>query len=119
MTMMMMMGLFLLLLMMRLLLFLMMMMMMMMKKFSKLFFFFFSFFSNLVFFSSFLSIPIVQATGKLDKNALPPFEKESEEDTDNGVLPSTETEKTVAAMWTKVLKIRHVDTEESFFDLGG
>lgn len=65
------------------------------------------------------SIPIVQATGKLDKNALPPFEKESEGDADSGLLPSTETEKSVAAMWTKVLKIRHVDTEESFFDLGG
>lgn len=67
----------------------------------------------------FSSIPIVQATGKLDKNALPPFEKESEGDADSGLLPSTEAEKSVAAMWTKVLKIRHVDTEESFFDLGG
>lgn len=68
----------------------------------------------------FSSIPIVQATGKLDKNALPPFEKDqSEGDADSGLLPSTETEKSVAAMWTKVLKIRHVDTEESFFDLGG
>jgi hypothetical protein len=65
------------------------------------------------------SIPIVQATGKLDKNALPPFDKDSSDEDQSLMSPSTETEKIVSVMWINVLKMRHVDIEESFFDLGG
>lgn len=67
----------------------------------------------------FLSIFIVQVIGKFDKNVLFFFEKELEGDVDSGLLLLIEIEKLVAVMWIKVLKIRYVDIEESFFDLGG
>lgn len=67
----------------------------------------------------FLSIFIVQVIGKFDKNVLFFFEKELEGDVDSGLLSLIEIEKLVAVMWIKVLKIRYVDIEESFFDLGG
>ncbi|KAK3100605.1 hypothetical protein FSP39_022476 [Pinctada imbricata] len=67
----------------------------------------------------FYSIPIVQTTGKLDKSALPPFDKQSESEVDAESRPSTETEKTIAGIWAKVLQIKDIDIHESFFDLGG
>lgn len=67
----------------------------------------------------FLSIFIVQVIGKFDKNVLFFFEKELEGDVDSGLLLLIEIEKLVVVMWIKVLKIRYVDIEESFFDLGG
>ncbi|XP_069130390.1 uncharacterized protein [Argopecten irradians] len=65
------------------------------------------------------SLPIVEATGKLDKKALPPFDKECENDIDKEAQPSTETEKEVAQIWKQVLQIKDVDIQESFFDQGG
>lgn len=68
----------------------------------------------------FLSIFIVQVIGKFDKNVLFFFEKDQlEGDVDSGLLSLIEIEKLVVVMWIKVLKIRYVDIEESFFDLGG
>ena len=61
----------------------------------------------------------MQASGKLDKGALPPFDKETEEGGANEGKPSSETEVTLANIWSKILKIKDVDIMESFFDLGG
>ena len=66
-----------------------------------------------------LRIPVVQATGKLDKTALPPFDKETEDEAASEGRPSTETEVTLATIWSKILQIKEVDIMESFFDLGG
>lgn len=63
-------------------------------------------------------IPVVPATGKLDKAALPPFEKQ-EDDIINEGKPVTTTEVSVATVWCKILQLREPDIHESFFDLGG
>lgn len=65
------------------------------------------------------SIPMVETTGKLDKKALPNFDKEHESDSDTIAAPNTDTEKKVAVVWCKVLKIQDIDIQDSFFDLGG
>jgi len=62
-------------------------------------------------------IPIVAATGKLDKKALPSVDKNTE--TDNEGAPSTDMEKELAGLWADVLRLKNVDVTESFFDLGG
>ncbi|XP_046369445.2 glycine betaine reductase ATRR-like isoform X1 [Haliotis rufescens] len=65
------------------------------------------------------SIPIVKATGKLDKKSLPPFEKQDSEEGEVEGRPTTETEVKVADIWSKVLQMRDIDIQESFFDMGG
>ncbi|CAC5423035.1 Uncharacterized oxidoreductase SA2266,Uncharacterized oxidoreductase MXAN_5909,Uncharacterized oxidoreductase SSP1627 [Staphylococcus saprophyticus subsp. saprophyticus ATCC 15305 _ NCTC 7292],Uncharacterized oxidoreductase Lmo0432,Uncharacterized oxidoreductase SAR2567,Uncharacterized oxidoreductase SACOL2488,Uncharacterized oxidoreductase Lin0452,Uncharacterized oxidoreductase SAS2370,Uncharacterized oxidoreductase SSP0419 [Staphylococcus saprophyticus subsp. saprophyticus ATCC 15305 _ NCTC 7292] [Mytilu len=65
------------------------------------------------------SIPMVETTGKLDKKALPNFDSEHQSDSDTIAAPNTDTEKKVAVVWCKVLKIQDVDIQDSFFDLGG
>lgn len=62
---------------------------------------------------------MVQATGKLDKAALPPFDKQSEEEGASEGKPTTATEVALATIWSDILKIKDVDIMESFFDLGG
>ncbi|XP_046580237.1 linear gramicidin synthase subunit D-like [Haliotis rubra] len=65
------------------------------------------------------SIPIVKATGKLDKKSLPPFEKQDSEEGEVEGRPTTETEVKVADIWCRVLQMRDIDIQESFFDMGG
>ncbi|KAJ4452315.1 hypothetical protein ANN_03835 [Periplaneta americana] len=60
------------------------------------------------------SIPILEASGKLDKEALGDCDAVDPQD-----LPSTDMERLVAAIWCRVLKLSAVDVHESFFDLGG
>ncbi|HYO54553.1 beta-ketoacyl synthase N-terminal-like domain-containing protein, partial [Archangium sp.] len=56
--------------------------------------------------------------GKVDRRALPrPEEGHGSEDT--LVVPQTELERTVAAIWQEVLGLPKVSTNERFFDLGG
>ncbi|KAH3843031.1 hypothetical protein DPMN_116538, partial [Dreissena polymorpha] len=64
-------------------------------------------------------IPVVPASGKLDKAALPPFDVRNENDVINEGRATTPTEITMATVWGDVLKIKDVDIHESFFDLGG
>ncbi|XP_077966537.1 uncharacterized protein LOC120348546 [Styela clava] len=74
-------------------------------------------------------IPMVAATGKLNKKALPSVfdktstpescEKTMEGDDDESDLPKTETENSLAQIWSDILQFRVTDIEESFFDLGG
>ena len=62
-------------------------------------------------------IPIVAASGKLDKAALPHIDRTQAIDADG--QPSTPTEQQMATLWADVLDLRAVDVHESFFDLGG
>lgn len=66
-----------------------------------------------------LSIPIVSTTGKLDKAALPPFDRAQTEDVQAEGRPSTALEVQLAAIWAEVLRMQEVDIHESFFDMGG
>ncbi|KAL8598680.1 hypothetical protein ACOMHN_033245 [Nucella lapillus] len=65
------------------------------------------------------SIPVVAATGKLDKKALPPFDRGQTEEVEAEGRPSTELEVKLAAIWAEVLRVQQVDIHESFFDMGG
>ena len=67
----------------------------------------------------FLSIPLLQASGKLDKKALPPIQKSEGMDVDPEGLPTTATEKALVSIWEEILSLKSVDIHESFFDLGG
>ncbi|XP_022103047.1 uncharacterized protein LOC110985905 isoform X2 [Acanthaster planci] len=68
------------------------------------------------------SMPLLPASGKLDKKSLPDFDpKTADIGPVNGEQgkPCTETEIKVAAMWSDLLRIANIDVQESFFDLGG
>jgi acyl-CoA synthetase (AMP-forming)/AMP-acid ligase II len=68
---------------------------------------------------NFCSIPLLPASGKLDKKALPPIEKSLGIDADPEGLPTTKTEKALVPIWAEILSLKSVDIQESFFDLGG
>ncbi|XP_076821581.1 uncharacterized protein LOC143468326 isoform X2 [Clavelina lepadiformis] len=72
------------------------------------------------------SIPVVAATGKLDKKALPSIHSAKDLNgdfsmlaDDEKTLPTTETEKFLEKAWCSLLQMEFVDIQESFFDLGG
>ena len=65
------------------------------------------------------SIPVVAATGKLDKAALPPFERTGTEEVETEGRPTTALEVQLAKIWGDVLRVQDVDIHESFFDMGG
>ncbi|XP_071951852.1 uncharacterized protein [Antedon mediterranea] len=65
------------------------------------------------------SIPILAASGKLDKKALPPFRSEKQLNGEQDCTPSTEFEKKLAAIWCGILQFKTVDVQDNFFDLGG
>uniref|UniRef100_H2YWG8 Dehydrogenase/reductase SDR family member 11 n=1 Tax=Ciona savignyi TaxID=51511 RepID=H2YWG8_CIOSA len=67
-------------------------------------------------------IPVLAASGKLDKKALPSIDSRrpsvsflSEEH----VEPVTDTEKFLEETWCEILQMEIIDVQESFFDLGG
>lgn len=74
-------------------------------------------------------IPVVEASGKLDKKALASLFTESRKQMDtleisncdnNGQeLPINETELQVAKIWCRLLNISSLDINENFFELGG
>ncbi|MDQ3900733.1 MAG: amino acid adenylation domain-containing protein, partial [Actinomycetota bacterium] len=55
--------------------------------------------------------------GKLDRKALPA--PSYGPTTDSYIAPRTDTEHTLAAIWTEVLGVKHVGVEDNFFELGG
>ncbi|WP_343886884.1 AMP-binding protein, partial [Actinoallomurus spadix] len=61
-------------------------------------------------------IPLT-ANGKLDRAALPAFDRQ--EPQGRRVMPRTATEERVASIWAEVLGLDQVGVEEGFFDLGG
>lgn len=63
-------------------------------------------------------MPIVEASGKLNKSALPKVNL----DETNGVLIEnwkTQTEKTVAIIFCRTLKVHVFDVQDNFFENGG
>lgn len=66
------------------------------------------------------SIPLLAASGKLDKKALPPYD--SQQSVNGNCFEDaaiTETERQLLPIWREILGAKHVDVQESFFDLGG
>jgi acyl carrier protein len=58
------------------------------------------------------------STGKLDRRALPAPPRSGEEGGAR-LLPATDTERRIAAVWEELLQVERVGVEENFFDLGG
>ena len=56
--------------------------------------------------------------GKLDRRALPPPERETEQ-RDDYVAPRTPIEETLAAIWATVLRLERVGIRDNFFAIGG
>ncbi|WP_220634946.1 amino acid adenylation domain-containing protein [Georgfuchsia toluolica] len=60
------------------------------------------------------------ANGKIDRQALPPWSGASRATPANdSVMPRTETERAIAAIWAEMLKLDSVGVDDDFFDLGG
>ncbi|GFN88138.1 linear gramicidin synthase subunit d-like, partial [Plakobranchus ocellatus] len=64
-------------------------------------------------------IPVLAASGKLDKKALPAFDSQLLDGVGAEGRPSSVTEIALAEMWIDVLRLKEIDIQESFFDLGG
>lgn len=66
------------------------------------------------------SIPVLAFSGKLDKKALPAYDsQESMNGSNFEDAAITETERKLLSMWREILGAKHIDVQESFFDLGG
>jgi len=57
--------------------------------------------------------------GKSDREALPTPPHESQQPARDFVRPRTETERSLAAIWTDLLKAENIGINDDFFDLGG
>jgi glyine---[glycyl-carrier protein] ligase len=69
----------------------------------------------------FIALPVLplNANGKLDRNALPLPDLAPVPHAQSMVLPSSQTEEAVAAIWRHVLGCTAVDCAEDFFRIGG
>ncbi|KAI6233005.1 Fatty acid synthase [Aphelenchoides fujianensis] len=65
-------------------------------------------------------LPVLAASSKIDKRALPPVNHERDV-AEAEALPQTPTEQKLSKIWSEVLLLQHstLDIQESFFDLGG
>ncbi|MGY3483072.1 amino acid adenylation domain-containing protein [Bradyrhizobium sp. USDA 4011] len=59
------------------------------------------------------------SNGKIDRSSLPEPTADSIQPAHEFVAPSTETEKTLAALWCNLLKVKSIGRYDNFFDLGG
>ena len=59
------------------------------------------------------------ASGKIDRKALPVPEVHRPELGDRYVAPQTDLERTLARIWSKVLRLERVGVHDNFFELGG
>jgi amino acid adenylation domain-containing protein len=59
------------------------------------------------------------SNGKIDRSSLPEPTAENIQPAQDFTAPSTETEKTLAALWCDLLKIKSIGRRDNFFDLGG
>ncbi|MDX8507704.1 non-ribosomal peptide synthetase [Mesorhizobium captivum] len=59
------------------------------------------------------------SNGKIDRTSLPEPTAENFQSAQEFAAPSTETEKTLAALWCDLLKIESIGRLDNFFDLGG
>uniref|UniRef100_A0A1I8BUP7 Fatty acid synthase n=1 Tax=Meloidogyne hapla TaxID=6305 RepID=A0A1I8BUP7_MELHA len=65
-------------------------------------------------------LPLLAASSKIDKKALPPVDF-ARDVVEIEALPQTENEKELAKIWIEILHLGsgHLDIQESFFDMGG
>src|SRR5690348_2606715 len=61
----------------------------------------------------------LNANGKIDRQALPAVSAETLPPARDADRPLTETERTLAGIWTDLLKVEGVGVDDDFFDLGG
>jgi amino acid adenylation domain-containing protein len=59
------------------------------------------------------------SNGKVDRSSLPEPTAENIQPAQEFVVPSTETEKTLAALWCDLLKVESIGRRDNFFNLGG
>jgi amino acid adenylation domain-containing protein len=59
------------------------------------------------------------SNGKIDREAFPTPPHESQQPARDFVRPRTETERSLAAIWTDLLKVENIGIKDDFFDLGG
>lgn len=59
------------------------------------------------------------SSGKVDRKALPPLSSDNTQPARAVVEPRTATEKAIAAIWTGLLNVQNVGTDDDFFGLGG
>ncbi|WP_246668318.1 non-ribosomal peptide synthetase [Bradyrhizobium elkanii] len=59
------------------------------------------------------------SNGKIDRSSLPEPTAENIQPAQVFAPPSTETEKTLAALWCQLLKLESIGRHDNFFDLGG
>ena len=57
--------------------------------------------------------------GKIDRSALPEPTAENIQPAQDFIAPSTQTEKTLAALWCDLLKVESIGRDDNFFGLGG
>ena len=57
--------------------------------------------------------------GKIDRRTLHPPSSDRVQGAPESVAPRTETEKTLATIWSDVLKVERIGIQDNFFDLGG
>ncbi|HEY6785627.1 MAG TPA: FkbM family methyltransferase, partial [Gemmatimonadales bacterium] len=62
---------------------------------------------------------LLNANGKIDRQALPAVSAETLPPARDADRPLTETERTLAGIWTDLLKVEGVGVDDDFFDLGG
>ena len=61
----------------------------------------------------------LSSNGKVDRKKLPPLEAAAHTNKDNAEAPLTEAEKTVVAVWKKVLGCKSIGLDDNFFEAGG
>jgi acyl carrier protein len=64
------------------------------------------------------SIPLT-TNGKVDRKALPAPSNGSDSTGGESAAPRTETEKAIADIWAKLLKVERIGIHDDFFDFGG
>ena len=57
--------------------------------------------------------------GKIDRKVLPSPVESVQQQAKSYIAPDTETEKKLAEIWSEVLKIKQIGTDEDFFEIGG
>ena len=57
--------------------------------------------------------------GKVDRNALPPFDRDTVSRDPIYVAPGNAREKAIADIWAEILGVKRIGVHDNFFDLGG
>ncbi len=61
----------------------------------------------------------VTLNGKVDRKALPAPVENAHQESSEIILPATEIEKQLAALWTEILGIKNISVTDKFFEMGG